>query len=213
MEKNARPIGRFILFYICLPTNWSNMKTTKEKIISATVALVDEIGLQGAATAKIAGKAKVAIGTLFHHFPNKQLLFEATYDQIMDDYVWHLMGFFDYPDEQVSKQLKKAIKASIDYWVRNKQYHGFIDQMTSSTFFSPVLQNDTIAKMDKYLGQLFKLSIKRKQIKPYGYPFVVQMLFKTIFQAAGLILESKEEEKEAYRKQCFQFIWSAVSTK
>ena len=188
------------------------MKNTKDKIISATVALVDEFGLEGAATAKIAAKAKVAIGTLFHHFPNKQILFETAYSHIMEHYVWHLMGFFDYPDEQISKQLKKAIKASIDYWVRNKQYYRFVDQMTSSTFFTPALQSETSAKMDKYLGQLFKLGIKKKQIKPYGYPFVVDMLFKTIFQAAGLILKSKKEGKDAYRKQCFNFIWSAIST-
>jgi hypothetical protein len=66
--------------------------------------------------------------------------------------------------------------------------------------------------MDKNLGQLFKLGIKKKHIKRYEYPFVVEMLFKTIFQAAGLILERKEEGKESYRKQCFQFIWSAIST-
>jgi AcrR family transcriptional regulator len=187
------------------------MESTKSKIITATVALVEEFGLEGAATAKIAARAKVAIGTLFHHFPNKQLLFEATYHHIMEDYVWHLMGFFDYPDEQVSKQLKGAIKASIDYWVRNNQFYGFIDQMTSSTFFTPDIKDDTSIKMDKHLGQLFKLGLKKKQIRRYGYPFMVEMLFRTIFQAAGLIIDTKEEEKEYYRKQCFRFIWSAIS--
>lgn len=188
------------------------MENTKHKIIEATVALVDEIGLEGAATAKIAAKAGIAIGTLFHHFPNKQVLFEATYHHIMEDYAWHLMGFADYAEEQISKQLKKAIKASMDYWVRNRQYHGFVDQMRSSSFFTSLIQDDTRAKIDKNLGQLFKFGIKKKQIKPYEYPFVLEMLSKTIFQAAGLILDSKEESKENYRKQCFQFIWSAVST-
>lgn len=188
------------------------MKNTKDKIISSTVALVEEFGLEGAATAKIAAKAGVAIGTLFHHFPNKQLLFEATYHHIMEDYVWHLMGLSDYPDEQISKQLKKAIKASIDYWVRNRQYYGFVDQMTSSTFFTLSIQDDTSARMDKNLGQLFKLGIKKKLIKRYEYPFVAEMLLKTIFQAAGIILDAKADKKESYRKLCFQFIWSAVST-
>ncbi|NND33238.1 MAG: TetR/AcrR family transcriptional regulator [Saprospiraceae bacterium] len=186
------------------------MRDTKEKIIAATVALTEEIGLEGAATAKIAGKASVAIGTLFHHFPNKQILFEATYRHIMDHYVWHLIGFFDYPDEQIGKQVKKAIRASVDYWVRNWRYFAFVDQMISSHYFTAEIAEETKSKMDKHFGQLFKLARRKGFIKKYDYQVLLDILFRTIFQSAAVIIDTEEDKKEKYRAECLRFIWSSI---
>lgn len=183
---------------------------TKEKIIAATVAVTVQHGLEGAATAKIAQNAKIAIGTLFHHFPNKQLLLEATYRHILDHYVWHLIGFFDYPDEQVGKQLKKAVRASVDYWVRNWRYFAFTDQMISSHYFTIEIATETRTKMDKHFGQLFKVARKKGFIKKYDSAILLDILFRTIFQSAGLIIGTNKENRDHCRMECLRFIWSAI---
>ena len=52
------------------------MTDKRRQILDAALALCAEDGLQGAATARIARAAGVANGTLFHHFPSKELLIQ-----------------------------------------------------------------------------------------------------------------------------------------
>lgn len=54
----------------------------RRQILDAALALCAEDGLQGAATARIAKAAGVANGTLFHHFPSKEVLIQSLYQDI-----------------------------------------------------------------------------------------------------------------------------------
>lgn len=56
-------------------------KKTKEKIIRATVELVNEKGYKGATTRAIADRAGVNEVTLFRHFGNKKGIVEAAVDK------------------------------------------------------------------------------------------------------------------------------------
>ena len=59
-----------------------NMTDKRRQILDAALALCAEDGLQGAATARIAKAAGVANGTLFHHFPSKEALILALYQDV-----------------------------------------------------------------------------------------------------------------------------------
>ena len=159
----------------------------------------------------VAKKAGVATGTLFHHYPNKNSLFEAVHQFVLDDYVFHLMGFFDYPDDQMSKQLKKAIKASIDYWARNPQYFSFMNQMMHSGYYTVERAAIEDSYIEKQLGYAFKTAIRKKVIKRYDHRILLQILLKTIFEISEMILKAETEElKKRYRQQGVAFIWSAI---
>ena len=186
------------------------MQNTKERIIAATVAISEENGIEGAATAKIAKRASVAIGTLFHHYPTKKHLFEATFRHIIDHYIWHLIGFFDYPHKQAGKQLKKVIKASLDHWVRNRRYFSFMNQIVNSTYFTTEISTETKSKMEKHFGQLFRFATKKGFIKKYRYHVLIDILFRTILQAAAVIISADAEKKSICRTQCLRFIWSSI---
>ena len=58
------------------------MTDKRRQILDAALALCAEDGLQGAATARIAKAAGVANGTLFHHFPSKEVLIQSLYQDI-----------------------------------------------------------------------------------------------------------------------------------
>lgn len=55
-------------------------KSTKERIISAAIELVNELGYLGATTRRIAEKAGVNEVTIFRHFGNKKGLVQAAID-------------------------------------------------------------------------------------------------------------------------------------
>ncbi|MBK8502435.1 MAG: TetR/AcrR family transcriptional regulator [Saprospiraceae bacterium] len=190
------------------------MLDSKEKIIHATIQLVYELGLENTATSKISKKAQVATGTLFHHYPNKKLLFEAVHQYILDEFVFQLMGFFDYPEDQIEQQLKKAIKASLEYWTRNPMFFSFMSQIMHSGYYSEVISRREDAYIDKQLGQAFQLAIRKGVVGKYEYKIVLRILLKTIFEISGMILHADTDEmKKKYRQHGINFIWAALTQK
>ena len=187
------------------------MLESKLKIIQSTIDVVHEYGLEHAATAKIAKKAQVATGTLFHHFPNKISLFEAVHQYILDDYVFHLMGFFDYPEDQIGRQLKKAIKASIDYWSRNPKFFSYMNQMKHSGYYTAQRAKIEESYIEKQLGHAFKTAMRKKVIKRYDPKILLRILLKTIFEISDMILKVESAElKKRYRQQGVAFILAAI---
>jgi len=187
------------------------MHKTKLLLVNITINLVYDHGLHGTATAKIAEKAHVATGTLFHHFKTKQQLIEAAHRHIFDDYIWHLLGFFDYPDEKLRKQIKKAISASLDYWVRNPIYYSYMSQVMNSNYYNAELRVEEDLNLERQLGSAFKLAMKKGIFEKYSYPLLIRLFVRTVFQVAGLVIDAPKERRVKYRKQGLNFIWAAVS--
>lgn len=187
------------------------MLNSKFRVIQSTIDLVYENGLEHAATGKISKRAEVATGTLFHHFPNKKILFEAVHQYILDDYIFQLIGFFDYPEDQIAKQLKKAVKASIDYWVRNPKFFSFMRQMIHSGYYTDEISKREEDYYEKQLGQAFQTAIRLKVIGNYEYKILLRILLKTIFQIADMVARVDSEVlRKKYRQQGVAFVWSAL---
>lgn len=55
----------------------------RRALLDAAVALAEEQGLVGVTVQAVADRAGVTKGGLFHHFPNKQALVEAAFDDII----------------------------------------------------------------------------------------------------------------------------------
>jgi len=189
------------------------MHPTQLLLVDTTINMVYDHGIHGAATAKIAQRAHVATGTLFHHFKTKQLLIEAAHRHIFDDFIWHLLGFFDYPEEKLRKQIKKATKASVDYWVRNPIYYSFMSQVMNSNYYNAELRKEEDLHLERQLGSAFKLAMKKGIFAKYSYPLLIRLFVRTVFQVAGLVIEAPKDSRVRYRKQGLTFIWSAIAKK
>ncbi len=181
-----------------------------DRIFSATIDLSYETGVNGTATARIAREAKVANGTLFHHFPTKKDLVEYCYMRIQEDYVWNMIGFLDLPSHTTRKQLKKAIKTAIDYWVRNPKYFVFTQRVNHSQFYSERLQKK-LSKLQLSLQHAINQGIQQKAIRKLDHHVMTSLLFKAIYDVAQLIMDTPDKTKQIeYREQGFSFIWAAI---
>lgn len=58
-------------------------RTTVDALFEATARLLDQAGLEGATTARIAHVAGVSIGSLYQYFPRKEALFGALTERAM----------------------------------------------------------------------------------------------------------------------------------
>ncbi len=186
------------------------MQTTIKKLIHATIELSNKHGIAGAATAKIARKAKVANGTLFHHFPNKDKLIERAYLFIQEDYAWNTVGLFDYPEKMLVNRLQKVIRSSVDYWVKHRPSLVFTRQVYHSHYYNSSLQLQ-VEKFQKHFLQALQLGVKRQILVKMDVQVMNQMLFNGILHCAHLINQTTDDNKaRQIRKKGTMMLWSAL---
>lgn len=61
------------------------MSLTPAVVLDAAIALLDEVGLDGFSTRKLAARLGVRVGALYWHYPSKQALLDAMADRIVGD--------------------------------------------------------------------------------------------------------------------------------
>jgi AcrR family transcriptional regulator len=82
--------------YVC--THLHNMQDTEDKILDATIKLLDKVGWKGATTKRIAAEAGVNEVTLFRKFQNKELLLKAAKKRNANKFLEELESLFNIDD-------------------------------------------------------------------------------------------------------------------
>ncbi len=62
-------------------------RATVEAILEATAQVLRRDGLEACTTSRIAKRAGVSVGTLYQYFPNKETVYDALIDQLLDERV------------------------------------------------------------------------------------------------------------------------------
>jgi AcrR family transcriptional regulator len=68
-----------------VPTQAERTEATRSRLISTARRLFAEKGFAATSTEEILGAASASRGALYHHFPSKTDLFEATFEAVEDD--------------------------------------------------------------------------------------------------------------------------------
>ena len=186
------------------------MQTNIDKLIYATIDLTGAMGLANTSTAKIARKAMVATGTLFHHFPTKQKLIEAAYLTVQENYAWHLVGIFDYPERQLKNRILKSIKSAIEYWIKYEAGFSFTQQVINSTHIDSSVQMQVNHVNQHYINAL-KLGIKKKILRKSDPQIMYQLIFSSVLQTVKLYFAQVDESsRKTVKKVGVAFIWNAI---
>lgn len=186
--------------------------STQEHLFHSTVAVVSQNGLKGASTAKIAKRADVANGTLFHHFKTKSELLRATYLFIQNDYMWHIMGLFDHnaTARDLAKRWKKTLRQSVDYWLRNPDYFEFVRQVSHSSYFDEALRSEVDIIYSRFLDSL-KDGADLKVLQGGNATVKMHLMLQSILMLVYLMLSEKNDKRqEEIRREGLNFIWRAI---
>ncbi len=71
------------------------LMSTEDRILDATIKLLDEVGLKGATTKRIASEAEVNEVTIFRKFNNKEKLLKAAKERSANRFLEELDSLFD----------------------------------------------------------------------------------------------------------------------
>ena len=122
-------------------------RATVEAILEATAQVLRRDGLEGCTTGRIAERAGVSVGTLYQYFGNKEALYNALIDRLLDDRVAtraELLG-----RERDVNDIGAAIS-------------GLIDELMAVHLADPQLQHQLhryeaasgLARLDRYQQQM-----------------------------------------------------------
>ena len=186
------------------------MIESKEKLFDATIDLVCEHGIIGASTAKIAHKAGVATGTLFHHFPKKEDLLTFVYIEIQRR---KMMSFGDMcknksaNDEEMGRVFVERIT---EYWVTHKKQFEFTRQLLNSPFYTKDVI-DNVESLHKDTRDMLIRHMEEGKVRKMDIDVLMANFQILMLTMAGLVLSTDDEEKQKqYLKEGYTFIWNAI---
>jgi AcrR family transcriptional regulator len=92
-----------------VPTQAERTEATRSRLIATARRLFAEKGFSGASTEEILSEASVSRGALYHHFPSKTDLFQATFEAVEDDLTAQIMTA-----AVVSSDPKRMLERGVD---------------------------------------------------------------------------------------------------
>ncbi|MFY7707326.1 MAG: TetR/AcrR family transcriptional regulator [Flavobacteriales bacterium] len=103
----------------------------REKVLRTALQLVANGGFQGAPIAELAAKSKVAVGTIYHHFSNKEDIISALNEMTKENMSNALKGVIN-PKAIALKNLEVMFMELNQFFVKNPLEFAFLDQFQAS---------------------------------------------------------------------------------
>jgi AcrR family transcriptional regulator len=119
---------------------------TRERLISATLEVIYDVGYHAATTQEIATRAKVSRGALLHHFPTRADIISAAMEALLDDGTTEI--------RKVAQEMRSG-EVTLDAFV------DFLWSLFSDRFFYLSLEMITEARNDDELRERMIPVVKR----------------------------------------------------
>ncbi|MFM4727322.1 TetR/AcrR family transcriptional regulator [Aeromonas caviae] len=186
------------------------MTDKRRQILDAALALCAEDGLQGAATARIAKAAGVANGTLFHHFPSKEVLIQSLYQDIK----LRLGAAITEADAALPLQAQAR-----HYWHQAMgwmQAHPRELRFVLGFFHSPLLarplRSQILAETLHFLPSLLARGQASRELMSAPPALMLEVCQGQFLACASLFVDQPElGEDPHWQESAFTLFWSAIS--
>lgn len=177
-------------------------------IYEATLRLIQEVGIAGITVAKIAKEAKLATGTVYIYFTNKEDLINQLYLHLKKTTTEDLFVGYD-AAEPVKICIKKLFVNALQNKMVNFKEGVFMEQY----YHSPYISQET-----KQIGQTRMLPIiellergkAELLIKPIENELLLSLMAGFVRQLAHAHVLQKFEMTPERVEQSFQAIWDAM---
>lgn len=179
----------------------------RKLILEATLDLITENGFHATPMSMISKKAKVAAGTIYHHFENKEVLLEALYAE---------------SKQKMGRAMEMAMRNGKDYeadfkaiWISlfifyadNSKTFQFLEQYAQS----PFIRKETKEEQRKHYQPIIDFlgeGIKKGLLKSMDVEILTEMVHGTVVSAAKIFHQHKGLTKKSI-DELAQFAWQAA---
>ncbi len=179
-----------------------------EAIYDATLKLVLETGFNGLKMADVAREAKLATGTLYIYFKNKEVLINELYYHLKKSKTLKVLEVFDSKDDyEVS--FKKLWTNYLTISLAEPERMKFIEQFTHTSYLTKKTkqQGDELIKP---LEDFLKLGISKGLIKKLPVELLLSQLMGPIIESVKLHYENTLRITNSLKEEMFQMAWNSI---
>ncbi|MGB0521794.1 MAG: TetR/AcrR family transcriptional regulator [Flammeovirgaceae bacterium] len=180
----------------------------REEILNATLELVTENGFHGAPMSKVAKKANVAAGTIYHHFANKDALIVALYHEIK-----FKMGRALSSNDDKSWNTKKRF---FHFWMNqyrffseNTSYFRFMEQYNNSPFLTNEIRENG-KKHYKPIIDFIKDGMQKGVLREMPIQLMMTLLHSSVAAVLRLQLIGELEVTQEVLNHAMQSCWDGA---
>ncbi len=179
-----------------------------EAIYDATLKLVLETGFNGLKMADVAREAKLATGTLYIYFKNKEVLINDLYYHLKKSKTLKVLEVFDSKDDyEVS--FKKLWTNYLTISLAEPERMKFIEQFTHTSYLTKKTkqQGDELIKP---LEDFLKQGISKGLIKKLPVELLLSQLMGPIIESVKLHYENTLRITNSLKEEMFQMAWNSI---
>lgn len=189
---------------------WS-MSDKQNQLIEASIDLFAKEGFWNTPTSRIAKHAGVATGTLFNYFESKDVLIDAVYKQIKQEWMQHMMT--GYPEAGTLKARVEHIWFRfIDWGVRFPVRYGLMMQLKLSNLVSAEVQQSQEAEM-AFAFAMIEQGIQEGLLVPIDPEYLGHIFFAQLEAAVQYATNHQLTDMALTRHitQGFEIYWNGIS--
>jgi AcrR family transcriptional regulator len=179
----------------------------RQLILQATLELVTENGFHATPMSMISKRAKVAAGTIYHHFENKEELLEALYAESKEK-MGRAMQLASLTGKDYEQDFKNIWISLFIFYAENDTTFQFLEQYAQS----PFIRKETKEEQRKHYQPIIDFldqGIKANLLMDIGVEILTEMVHGTVVSAAKIFHQQKGLNKNAIDALA-QFAWQGA---
>lgn len=185
------------------------MQDKRQAILDTSLKLFVDQGFHATPTAKIAKEAKVATGTLFHHFKTKEELINTLYLETKDVLIREIANEVD-QQTSVKGKLKQLFFNVIHWSLQYPYHHAFYYQYSYSPFISQITKELGEQRL-QFIYDLVEEGKQNDILKSVPTDLLFESALGQINGIIKCIHENPDKfEDEEYMEQAFSLYWDAI---
>ncbi len=183
------------------------LKDKKECIFQHTLVLIKENGFHGTPMSQIAKQSDVAVGTIYHYFPSKEVLILELYNYCKNKIHQYI---FENLDENISyqKKFELVFYRITEFNIHNDVIFSFMEQFYNSPYFELEHCNnrDGIYEQNHFLDFLQE-GINNNHLRKIDVYTLTSAFIGTSVSFSKSILNRRVEYDENNLKELIKIIW------
>jgi len=139
-----------------------NSLAHREDILRAAISEFGQVGYQAASTNEIVKNAKVSKGLLFHHFTNKEKLYEECQLYVLEQYASYMVDRIDFSSSDIFERILRSLHIKMEFGKQNPEFLTLINRVLyaeekeKNILRKALAEAQTLQSMNKKMAGLFE---------------------------------------------------------
>lgn len=183
-------------------------KDKKSIVLESTLELISEQGIYSTSMSQISKHAKIAVGTIYLYFPNKEDLINSLYFNIKTDLADYVFKNYS-EDNSIEERFFILFKNIINYFIMHPKEFSFVEQYVNSSMIPSHIKEEVVDVFKK-ANNLFKEAYEKKVIKDLPIEMLIALIDGAIFSIVRLYLKGNIKVDEGLINSGINAIWDSI---